>query len=83
MASKFEQKFGKYAIKNLTIYLIGGYVLGYLIYFLNKDLYAMLTFNPYQVMHGQVWRLVTWIITMPESLGIFTFIGSGVPLNWY
>lgn len=74
MASKFEQKFGKYAIKNLTIYLIGGYVLGYLIYFVNKDLYAMLTFNPYQIMHGQVWRIITWVITMPESLGIFTII---------
>lgn len=74
MASKFEQKFGKYAIKNLTIYLIGGYVLGYLIYFLNKDLYAMLTFNPYEIMHGQVWRIITWVITMPESLGIFTII---------
>ena len=74
MASKFEQKFGKYAIKNLTIYLIAGYVLGYLIYFINKDLYAMLTFDPYQILHGQVWRIVTWLITMPESLGIFTII---------
>ena len=74
MASKFEQKFGKYAIKNLTIYLIGGYVLGYLIYFFNKDLYAMLTFNPYAIVHGQVWRIITWVVTMPESLGIFTII---------
>ena len=74
MASKFEQKFGKYAIKNLTLYLIAGYVIGYLIYFINKDFYAMLTFNPYQILHGQVWRLVTWVITMPESLGIFTII---------
>ena len=74
MASKFERKFGKYAIKNLTLFLSLGYVVGYLIFYLNKDLYAMLTFNPYQIMHGQVWRLVTWIITMPESLGIFTII---------
>ena len=74
MASKFEQKFGKYAIKNLTLYLILGYVLGYLIYYMNKDFYALLTFNPYQILHGQVWRLVTWVITMPESLGIFTII---------
>ncbi len=74
MASKFEQKFGKYAIKNLTLFLILGYVVGYLIFYFNKDLYAMLTFNPYQIMHGQVWRIVTWVITMPESLGIFTII---------
>ncbi len=74
MASKFEQKFGKYAIKNLTVYLIGGYVIGYLIYFFNKDLYATLTFNPYEILHGQVWRIITWVVTMPESLGIFTII---------
>ena len=74
MASKFEQKFGKYAIKNLTLFLIAGYVVGYLIYYINGDLYALLTFDPYQILHGQVWRLVTWLITMPESLGIFTII---------
>lgn len=74
MASKFERKFGKYAIKNLTLSLILGYVVGYLIYFFNKDLYAMLTFNPYEILHGQVWRIVTWVISMPESLGIFTII---------
>ncbi len=74
MASKFEQKFGKYAIKNLTLFLIAGYVVGYLIYFMNKDLYAMLTFDPYAILHGQVWRIITWVISMPESLGIFTII---------
>ncbi len=74
MASKFERKFGKYAIRNLTLFLILGYVVGYLIYFFNKDLYAMLTFNPYQILHGQVWRIITWVISMPESLGIFTII---------
>ena len=74
MASKFEQKFGKYAIKNLTIFLIGGYVLGYLIYYINPNMYAMLTFDPYYIMHGQVWRIITWVISMPESLGIFTII---------
>ena len=74
MASKFEQKFGKYAIKNLTLYLIVGYVIGYLIYYMNPKLYMMLTFDPYYIMHGQVWRLVTWVISMPESLGIFTII---------
>ena len=74
MASKFEQKFGKYAIKNLTLYLIAGYVIGYLIYYVNKDLYGLLTFNPYYILHGQVWRIITWVFTMPEGLSIFTII---------
>jgi hypothetical protein len=34
----------------------------------------MLTFNPYAIVHGQVWRIITWVVTMPESLGIFTII---------
>ena len=27
---KLERKFGRYAIPNLTMYLIGGYVIGYM-----------------------------------------------------
>ena len=29
MVSQFEKKYGKYAIKNLTLYLLIGYGLGY------------------------------------------------------
>ena len=56
MPSKIEKKLGKYAIPNLTLYLLIGYVIGYLI------------------LHGQIWRILTWVLTMPESLGIFTII---------
>lgn len=71
---KFERKFGKYAIHNLMIYLIAGYAIGYLLFFTNKTLYSLLTFNPYYIFRGQIWRLVTWVVTMPEALGIFTII---------
>ena len=74
MTSKFERKFGKYAIKNLTLFLILGYVVGYFINWINPEMYQMLTFNPYFILHGQVWRIITWIITIPEDMGIFTII---------
>ncbi len=74
MASKFEKKFGKYAVKNLTLYLIIGYVLGYIIHLINPNMYDLLTLDPYMVFQGQVWRLVTWVLTMPEQLSIFTII---------
>lgn len=90
MASKFEKKFGKYAIKNLSLYLIIGYVIGYVIYYINADLYGYLTFNPYMILHGQVWRIFTWLLMPPEELGIFTIImlilyyqlGQGLERTW-
>ena len=74
MPSKMERKLGKYAISNLTLYLIIGYGIGYLLYMINPSLYEYLTFNPYLIMQGQVWRILTWVLTMPQSLGIFTII---------
>lgn len=76
--SKFEKKFGKYAIPNLTMILIMCYVAGYVIELMGKaagnNLLGFLTLDPYRILHGQVWRLVTWVIVPPESLGIFTII---------
>ena len=76
--SKFEKKFGKYAIHNLTMVLIMCYVAGYVIELMGKaagnNLLGFLTLDPYRILHGQVWRLVTWVIVPPESLDIFTII---------
>lgn len=66
--SKWERKFGKYAIPNLTVILLGCYVAGYVIQMLFGDLFLFLTLNPYKILQGQVWRLVTWIIAPPTSL---------------
>lgn len=88
--SNFERKFGKYAIKNLSLMLILCYAVGYLVQLINPQFLLMLTLNPYEIMHGQVWRLFTWIIVPPESLDIFTFImlyfyysvGSALEQTW-
>ena len=72
--SKFEKKFGKYAISNLSLILILCYVVGYVIQLINSDFLLYLTLNPYAILHGQVWRLFTWIIVPPSSLDPFTII---------
>lgn len=74
MPSKMERKFGKYAIPNLTLYLIIGYVIGYIMSLISPEVYAYFSFDPYLIFHGQIWRLFTWILTVPEELGIFTVI---------
>ena len=88
--SKFERKFGRYAIKNLSLVLIGCYVIGYVIQLLSPQLEAMLTLNPYAILHGQIWRLVTWILIPPSSLDLFTIImllfyysiGTSLEMTW-
>ena len=76
--SKFEKKFGKYAIPNLTLILIMSYVAGYVIELMGNaagnNLLGFLTLDPYRILHGQIWRLVTWVIVPPDSLDIFTII---------
>ncbi len=69
--SNFEKKFGKYAINNLSLTLIMCYAAGYLIEMVLPGLFHFLTLNPYAIMHGQVWRLVTWILIPPDSSNLF------------
>lgn len=72
--SKWERKFGKYAVPNLTVILLLCYVAGYVIELFNSNFFAYLTLNPYMIMHGQIWRLVTWVIIPPSSLDFFTLL---------
>lgn len=72
--SKFEKKFGKYAIQNLTLALIILYIVGYLLELFFPSLVLYLTLDPYQILHGQVWRLISWLLIPPSSLDIFTII---------
>lgn len=72
--SKFEKRFGKYAISNLSLILILCYVVGYIIELINADFLLYLTLNPYAILHGQIWRIFTWIIIPPSSLDPFTII---------
>ena len=73
--SNFEKKFGKYAIKNISLVLILFYACGYLINCINPVMFNYLTLNPYAILFkGQIWRLITWLIIPPENFSFFTLI---------
>lgn len=72
--TKLERKYGKYAIPNLTKYMIICYAIGYLLSFANGQVIQMLSLNPVAILHGQVWRIFTWIIIPPEGFNFFTLI---------
>lgn len=71
---KWERRIGKYAIPNLTLYLIGAYVVGYVLSLTGSGLLNALTLDPYKILHGQVWRLVTWILIPPSTQNIFFYV---------
>lgn len=71
--NKLERKFSKYAISNLTMYLIFGYMAGYVISRLAPGMLNYLILDPYQVLHGQVWRLLTWVLIPPATQGVLFY----------
>ncbi len=64
---KLERKYGKYGISNLTMYIIGCYVLGYIFRIFNPGILSMLSLEPALIVRGQIWRLVTWVISPPNG----------------
>ena len=71
----FERKFGKYAIKNLSLVLIICYACGYVFQILYPGLLRYLYLNPYEILfHGQIWRLLTWLIVPPSRFDFFTLL---------
>lgn len=88
--NKMERKIGKYAIPNLMIYLIAAYCIGFVIYTVNPNFMLTLTLSPYHILHGQVWRLITWIL-MPTDTRVFSLLimallyyqlGSALERSW-
>lgn len=69
--NKMERKFGKCAIPNLTFWLIGFYILGYIIEFTMPEVVDWLRLEPLMIMQGQVWRLISWILIPPNTSPIF------------
>lgn len=58
---KLHKKFGKYAVYNLQKYLIIAYTFGLLLNLFQLDVSGLLGFSMDEILHGQVWRLVTWV----------------------
>ncbi len=66
-----EYRFGKYAVRNLMKYIVMLYISGIFLSLMNPTYYfEVLSLNPAEILHGQVWRLVTWLVCPPAS-GIF------------
>lgn len=71
---KMERRFGKYAIPNLMYYIIILYALGFVIQVASPGLYyEWLCLDADAILHGQIWRIFTFIIQPPTGSFLFIF----------
>lgn len=64
---KLERKLGRFAIPNLTVYLLAGYVIGFSVVLLMPELLGWLTLEPALILRGQVWRVISWVLIPPTT----------------
>ena len=69
-----KRKLERYAIGNLSFILIVCYVIGFVIQGVYPNLLTWISLNPYWILKGQVWRLVTWVLIPPPSSNILTTV---------
>lgn len=72
---KMERKFGRYAIRGLMKYVIACYIIGYVLLYTVPGVLNFLTLEPYMIFHhGQIWRLISWVLIPPSRSNIIFVI---------
>ncbi|MDD6428012.1 MAG: hypothetical protein PUF90_00860 [Lachnospiraceae bacterium] len=74
MLDKLERRLGRYAIPHLMNWFIGGYVIGYILEAFGNGLTDLMTLEPYYILHGQIWRIITWVMIPPAQNIFFAII---------
>ena len=69
--NKLERKFGRYAIQNLPLYIVILYAFGTIMNLISNDFYTSFALNPFMVLHGEPWRIVTFLVATPGANIIF------------
>lgn len=90
--NRMEKKLGRFAIPNLSKWIVLIYIISYVIYYLSPATTVQFLLEPYAIIHmGQVWRLITWLLVPPTNTNIFFVlimlffyysIGSSLEKTW-
>ena len=89
--NQLERKYGRFGIPNLTNILVGGQILVFAIeLFINRTITAWVGLSRYFLLHGQIWRLITFLfqpVWLGGALGIlnlvfYFWIGNSLTRAW-
>lgn len=71
---KMERKYGRYAIHNLMNYIIILYAVGFVMDIVNPGMYYQwFALDAEAILHGQIWRIFTFIMQSPSNSFFFVF----------
>lgn len=87
---RLERKFGKFAIKNLMNYIIFANALVYVLDYLMPGFSYNLLFDLPSILHGQIWRIFTFVFIPPDAslffiilaLYVSYLIGNSLEHEW-
>jgi hypothetical protein len=90
LLARWERRFGGFAIPNLMIYVVVAMAGVWLMVQTRPELPERLLLIPSAVKHGQVWRLVTFLLLPPQfdPLGFFLYlwfmwwVGTSLEQQW-
>jgi len=82
LLTRLERLFGRFAIENLTIYLVIGQVFVFLMALLGRDLVGLIALKGSLVLQGEVWRPFSFVFE-PQSLTNGAFGVTLTVFGWY
>ncbi|MDA8390417.1 MAG: hypothetical protein M0Z76_06770, partial [Gammaproteobacteria bacterium] len=77
LLDKLERRFGRYAIANLIVLVVGGQALAFVMAHTPEGagILARLAFSAPRIAEGQIWRLVTFVF-IPPTTSIFVALSN-------
>jgi len=90
LLNKLERIFGRFAVPNLSLYLVAGQVAVFTFVWFDKIAIEPFLLIPAYVLHGQMWRVLTFLLVPPPvswvfiafSWWIFYLMGSALEDYW-
>jgi membrane associated rhomboid family serine protease len=89
---KLERRFGRFAIRDLMVYIVGLNALVYVlsITYPRSTAIGLLALDPGLIMRGEIWRLVTYVFIPPSASILWIFfilyfyyiVGIGLEREW-
>ena len=90
LLARLDRRLGKFAIENLTTYVVGGMGLVFVLGYVRPEFLEFLRLDIDGVKRGEVWRLVTYLF-IPTSMSLWwiffalsymLFIGRSLEAEW-
>jgi hypothetical protein len=90
LLARLERRFGRYALPNLILYVVGGMAVIWLLSRSRPESIDRLVLDMDAVRRGEVWRLATFLLIPPRSSSLWVFVnlyftwwvGSSLEKHW-